>query len=48
VTDEAFAAELDLIKEARETLLKQLTQQAMDRAKLQRVEPPLFTVDTNS
>jgi hypothetical protein len=48
VTDEAFAAELDLIKEERETLLKQLTQQAMDRAKLQRVEPPLFTVDTNS
>ncbi|WP_318652733.1 hypothetical protein [Pseudomonas sp. PDM10] len=48
VTDEAFAAELDLIKKERETLLKQLTQQAMDRAKLQRVEPPLFTVDTKS
>jgi hypothetical protein len=46
VTDEAFAAELDLIKDERETLLKQLTQQAMDRAKLRRVEPPLFTVDT--
>jgi hypothetical protein len=46
VTDEAFAAELDLIKDERETLLKQLTQQAMNRAKLRRVEPPLFTVDT--
>ena len=48
VTDEAYAAELDLIKDERETLLKQLTQQAMDRAKLGRVEPPLFTVDTIS
>lgn len=48
VTDEAFAAELDLIRDERETLIKQLTQQAMDRAKLRRVEPPLFTVDTSS
>ncbi|WP_130903995.1 NEL-type E3 ubiquitin ligase domain-containing protein [Pseudomonas sp. Sample_22] len=46
VTDEVFAAELDLIRDERETLLKQLTQQAMDRAKLRRVEPPAFTLET--
>jgi hypothetical protein len=40
MTDEAYTAELDLIKGERETLLKQLTQAAMDRAKLQRVEMP--------
>lgn len=43
VTSEEYAAELEEIKTERNTLLKDLTQQAMDRARLQRVEIP-FTV----
>ncbi|MFJ2365534.1 NEL-type E3 ubiquitin ligase domain-containing protein [Pseudomonas sp. NPDC087697] len=46
MTDEAYAVELARIKIERDTLLKQLTQEAMDRAKLQRVEIP-FTVEAN-
>ncbi|MFS2072767.1 dermonecrotic toxin domain-containing protein [Pseudomonas sp. CT11-2] len=38
MTDEAYAAELNLIDIEMKTLLKTLTQQAMDRAKLQRVD----------
>ena len=44
MTHEAYSAELDLIDNEMKTLLKTLTQQAMDRAKLQRVEIP-FTVE---
>ena len=40
MTHEAYSAELDLIYNEMKTLLKTLTQQAMDRAKLQRVEIP--------
>ena len=43
MTDEAYAAELNVIDTEMKTLLKTLTQQAMDRAKLQRVDIP-FTV----
>ncbi len=35
MTDEAYATELNLIDTEMKTLLKTLTQQAMDRAKLQ-------------
>jgi hypothetical protein len=38
MTDQAYAAELNLIDIEMKTLLKTLTQQAMDRAKLQRVD----------
>jgi hypothetical protein len=38
MTDEAYATELNLIDTEMKALLKTLTQQAMDRAKLQRVE----------
>ncbi|MFW0756474.1 NEL-type E3 ubiquitin ligase domain-containing protein [Pseudomonas sp. H11T01] len=47
MTDEAYAQELALIKSERESLLLQLTQEAMDRAKLQRVEIP-FSVASDS
>ena len=40
MTHEAYSAEMDLIYNEMKTLLKTLTQQAMDRAKLQRVEIP--------
>lgn len=43
MTDEAYAQALETIKAEREALLLQLTQEAMDRAKLSRVEIP-FTV----
>ncbi|WP_371922023.1 hypothetical protein [Pseudomonas sp. 31-12] len=45
MTDETYAAELNVIDTEMKALLKTLTQQAMDRAKLQRVENP-FTVET--
>jgi hypothetical protein len=41
MADEEFAEQYSAIKDDRDSLLKQLTQQAMDRAKLQRVEVPL-------
>jgi hypothetical protein len=47
MTDEAYAAELEAINTEMKTLMKTLTQQAMDRAKLQRVEIP-FTVEPNN
>ncbi|WP_347903739.1 NEL-type E3 ubiquitin ligase domain-containing protein [Pseudomonas purpurea] len=47
MADEAYEQELALIKSEREALLRQLTQQAMDRAKVQRVEIP-FTVAPGS
>ncbi|MCS3839627.1 hypothetical protein HNR03_004241 [Pseudomonas sp. JAI111] len=47
MTNEAYAAELNLIDTEMKTLLKTLTQQAMDRAKLQRVEIP-FTVNSSN
>lgn len=40
MTDEAFAEQYAAIKDEREALLKQLTQHAMDRAKVQRAEVP--------
>jgi len=40
MTHEAYSAEMDLIYNEMKTLLKTLTQQAMDRAKLQRLEIP--------
>ncbi|MHC8364194.1 NEL-type E3 ubiquitin ligase domain-containing protein [Pseudomonas sp. LS2P72] len=43
MTDEAYIQALETIKAEREALLLQLTQEAMDRAKLNRVEIP-FTV----
>jgi hypothetical protein len=48
MNQEAYEAELALIRNERETLLKQLTQQAMDRAKVPRPEPIPFTVATDS
>ncbi|MEB0046484.1 MULTISPECIES: NEL-type E3 ubiquitin ligase domain-containing protein [unclassified Pseudomonas] len=47
VSDEEYAAQNQSIKEESKALLSQLTQAAMDRAKLQRVEVP-FTVQTDS
>jgi hypothetical protein len=44
MTEEAYAAELDSINTESKALLKTLTRQAMDRAKLQSVEIP-FTVE---
>lgn len=44
MTDEEYGSELSLIYDEEKALLKTLTQQAMDRAKLQRVEIP-FTVE---
>lgn len=44
MTEEEYAAELSLIDAEMKALLKTLTQQAMDRARLQRVEIP-FTVE---
>jgi hypothetical protein len=48
MSQEAYEVELALIRNERETLLKQLTQQAMDRAKVPRPEPIPFTVKTDS
>lgn len=45
MTDDEFAEQWAGIKKEKEDLLKLLTQQAMDRAKLQRVELP-FTVES--
>ncbi|ROM96105.1 dermonecrotic toxin domain-containing protein [Pseudomonas brassicacearum] len=47
MTEEEYAAELSLIDAEMKALLKILTQQAMDRAKLQRVEIP-FTVEPSN
>lgn len=47
MTDEAYAAELNLIDTEMKTLLKTLTQQAMDRAKLQNAEIPLTVKPSN-
>ncbi|WP_178129204.1 hypothetical protein [Pseudomonas sp. ANT_J12] len=47
MTDEAYDAQLKLILDDMDALLKKLTQEAMDRARLQRVELP-FTVVTES
>ncbi|EJM18327.1 hypothetical protein PMI21_02174 [Pseudomonas sp. GM18] len=47
MTEEDYAAELNAIDEDKKALLKTLSQQAIDRAKLQRVEAP-FTVQPNS
>ncbi|MGF6285770.1 hypothetical protein QF010_004420 [Pseudomonas silensiensis] len=47
MTDEAYEQALALIRNEREALLLQLTQSAMDRAKLNRVEIP-FKVDAGS
>lgn len=47
MTDEDYDAELNLIDDEMKALLKTLTQQAMDRAKLQRVEIP-FTVEQSN
>lgn len=44
MSDDEFNEQYTAIKNEKEDLLKQLTQQAMDRAKLQRVEIP-FTVE---
>nr|WP_160109010.1 DUF6543 domain-containing protein [Pseudomonas izuensis] len=44
MTDDEFTEQYSVIKSERDDLLKQLTQQAMDRAKVQRVEVP-FTVE---
>jgi hypothetical protein len=46
MTDEEYVAELVLIDTEKNDLLKKLTREAMDRAKLQRVEIP-FTVQTD-
>lgn len=47
MTNEAYAAELNLIDTEMKTLLKTLTQQAMDRAKLQNTEIPLTVKPSN-
>lgn len=47
MTDEQYGIELNLIDEEMKALLKTLTQQAMDRAKLQSVETP-FTVEQSN
>lgn len=47
MTDEAYDAQLKLILDDMDALLKKMTQEAMDRARLQRVELP-FTVVTES
>jgi hypothetical protein len=47
MTEADYAAELDAIDEDKKTLLKTFTQQAIDRAKLQRVELP-FVVQPDS
>ncbi|VVN12778.1 hypothetical protein PS662_03937 [Pseudomonas fluorescens] len=46
MTDDEFAQQYAAIKDEREELLKQLTQHAMDRAKLQRVEVPFRVQST--
>jgi len=43
MTGQEYEAEMNVLNDRKQTLLKTLTQQAMDRAKLQRVEIP-FTV----
>ncbi|WP_239077662.1 dermonecrotic toxin domain-containing protein [Pseudomonas sp. 008] len=47
MTNEAYAGELNLIDTEMKTLLKTLTQQAMDRAKLQNAEIPLTVKPSN-
>ncbi|MVV51437.1 hypothetical protein EJA72_24810 [Pseudomonas sp. PB120] len=47
MTEAEYAAELNVIDDDKTALVKTLTQQAIDRAKLQRVEIP-FTVQPNS
>ncbi|MGL6244006.1 dermonecrotic toxin domain-containing protein [Pseudomonas sp.] len=46
MTDDTYTSELNQIDSEMKALLESLTQQAMDRAKLQRVEIP-FTVETS-
>nr|WP_256590888.1 NEL-type E3 ubiquitin ligase domain-containing protein [Pseudomonas sp. ERMR1:02] len=46
MTDDEFAEQYNVLRIEKENLLKELTQQAMDRAKVQRVEIP-FTVESN-
>jgi hypothetical protein len=48
MNEETYQAELALIRNERETLLKLLTQQAMDRAKVPRPETIPFTLETDS
>lgn len=45
MTDDGFTEQYDALRVEKENLLKELTQQAMDRAKVQRVEIP-FTVES--
>jgi hypothetical protein len=47
MSEESYIADLELIDEEKNTLLKKLTQEAMDRAKIQRTEIP-FTVEQSS
>jgi hypothetical protein len=47
MTDAEYTAEMDLINAEKIELLKKLTREAMDRAKLQRVETP-FTVQSDN
>jgi len=47
MTDEEFSEQYTSIKKERDFLLKQLTQQAMDRAKVQRVEIPFAVESTD-
>ncbi|APC16114.1 hypothetical protein BLL42_10380 [Pseudomonas frederiksbergensis] len=46
MTDDEFSEQYNVLRVEKENLLKVLTQQAMDRAKMQRVEIP-FTVESN-
>jgi Leucine-rich repeat (LRR) protein len=48
MTDEEYVAELVLINTEKNNLLKKLTREAMDRAKLQRVEIPVTEQSDNS
>jgi hypothetical protein len=47
MTEDEYTAELDLINTEKNALLKKLTREAMDRAKLQRVEIP-FAVQSDT
>ena len=47
MTDAEYSAELESIEAEKKNLLKKLTQEAMDRAKLQRVDIP-FTVESSN
>ena len=47
MTEAEYAAELEVIDEDKKAFIKTFTRQAIDRAKLQRVEIP-FTVQPNT